>query len=750
MNRSGVIRSVPPIGFGFWVRDLPWPYGNFGFRRIPNYLSFLHLSISVNGEVFHESEDFTERNVELYSSYHTKNMMSYDWEYRGLQVSAKYFLVGENSIVCILEMKNMGDNSREITVHATNIYGYPQVRYWGCDGLVSYYSRKVDAAVSKVWAYGDIFLLGANRKSVCYKATHSDKVWEKWIRNNDLSSNDGVSVNFRTSESVFSVISYRLNLDSGVKERIILSLTRGKNELYAIREFRNVISNAFKLLNSKLSEDEEFYKGAALLVGDWPERWKHGWIYDLETIRMNIRPPMGIYKHPWDAMQVHTPRVVLGETALDCMCLSYADMELAKEVLYGTFADAPMPNIPCSREDGSVNMICANGKECGTAPIWGLPFHVIRSIYLRSKDREWIRRLYPYLKRYIDWWFENRTDEEGWFHAACSWESGQDGSKRFLVPSHEPGAAAEFVRTVDIEAAMANALENMSFFAEIAGRKEESKYWRRLADERKKRVRAMFVDGWFRDFDARNNRPIILRDYWDIMMLMPITFNIATKEQVEEIKPMFEYFRKNPKHWLEWPSFMFPFSEAAWNAGLRKFISEVIYDTTERVYTRTDRRRLLKGYRNKLGLPKRYDYRLPGVANEFWPIDPENPGGCENYGWGATLPFMIIRNIIGFREDDEYSFILAPALPNKLLRKGRKYGVKNLKIRGVEIDVEYEVLAEKRLLTRMNIRHGGRFSVKVSDERDEVIAEAHSSKEGIMLECPMKNIEVYKVMLIFE
>ena len=221
---------------------------------------------------------------------------------------------------------------------------------------------------------------------------------------------------------------------------------------------------------------------------------------------------------------------------------------------------------------------------------------------------------------------------------------------------------------------------------------------------------------------------------------------------------MFEYFRKNPKHWLEWPSFMFPFSEAAWNAGLRDFISEVIYNTAERVYRRTDARRLLKGYSWKI-LPKEYSYRLPGVANEFWPIDPENPGGCENYGWGATLPFMIIRNIIGFREDDEGDFILAPALPSKLLERGGKYGIKNLKFGEAEIDVEYEILEGKKLdemlddekeflLTKINIRHGGKFSVKVMNEKGEVIAEASSSEGSIMLECCMMNTEVYKVALI--
>ena len=44
---------------------------------------------------------------------------------------------------------------------------------------------------------------------------------------------------------------------------------------------------------------------------------------------------------------------------LDMMCMSYADTGLAKEVILGTFIDSPAANIPCSREDGSVNIHAA-------------------------------------------------------------------------------------------------------------------------------------------------------------------------------------------------------------------------------------------------------------------------------------------------------------------------------------------------------------------------------------------------------
>ena len=110
INRSGIIRSVPPIGFGFWAVDLPWPYANgLGLKRYPNYLSFLHLSICCGDLLLHQSNDFKENNIKLFSSYHTKSMMSYDFILEGVKFSASYFLKGENSIICLLYTSDAAD-----------------------------------------------------------------------------------------------------------------------------------------------------------------------------------------------------------------------------------------------------------------------------------------------------------------------------------------------------------------------------------------------------------------------------------------------------------------------------------------------------------------------------------------------------------------------------------------------------------------------------------------------------------------
>jgi hypothetical protein len=396
------------------------------------------------------------------------------------------------------------------------------------------------------------------------------------------------------------------------------------------------------------------------------------------------------------------------------------------------------------REDGSMNMIGESGAECGTAPTWGFPFLVIQSIYQRDGDDHWIRQLYPHLKAFIEWWLAYRTDSEGWFHADNSWESGQDGSKRFLHGGAQEGTPADFVRTVDIEAGLAQGMLTMVDYARIAGYERDVELWRELAEDRINRTRSMYVDGWFRDWDGRENKPFMLDDYYDVMMLAPLAVGVATPEQVEGVRPKFAIFRDNPQHWLEWPSFWQPFSEAAWKAGLRMFTAEELVKVGERIYARADARQtspVSERYPDRLPTP--YNYRIPGVASEFWPVKLDGHpilNGCENYGWGATFPTLVIRNIFGFRETsgtplqnaDVDGFILAPALPETLFEAGKTYGITNLRWRGARVDVEYSphpptpsAFASGRggVNIRLRFRLQAPGNVTVTDEAGNIVAE---------------------------
>jgi len=683
LNRSGVLRSVPPLGLGYWRRRFRGSYGE-GPRAYVNYVSLLQISVVCDDLRLVTSEDFARAGVELVSRYHTKHALSYDWRCRGLTFRLLYFLPREHTLACQVEVRNDSPGAQEIFLHATHIYGLWETRWWGSDGVAMRYLSGPDAAVSAIWAYGDLFALGASARSVAHKATASARQREDWIRANDLSSAPSASV--RGPGPLYAMMTYRLGVAVGSRTRLLICLARAANDEAVLRELRTGLGEALPTLLRQLTADDAFWQVCPQLEGDWPTTWKHGWVYDWETLRMNVRPPAGIFRRPWDGMQVHSPRCVLAETSLDMLTLSHADAPLARQVLLGTFEDAVAPNVPCCREDGSLNMIAEDGQACGTSPAWCLPFHVLRAVWAMSGDRGWLDRLYPYLSRFLKWWLTHRTGPQGGLHCHCDWESGQDGSKRF--PQTE-GGVTDAVRALDVEASMAEALQIMATFARLTGRTADETRWRALAQQRTTAVRGMFVDGAFRDFDATRHQPILLPDYADVMMLTPLACGVATAEQVQACRRWLEYFREHPALWLEWPSFFLVYTEAAWTAGLRKLAAAATADIADRVYSRLDAR--APHYADPTDP---FSYRVPGVANEYWPLSAEAEPGGENYGWGATLPLHIIRSLLGFRETADYdapAFHLSPCLPLRLRIPGRSYGLRNLHFRGLDLAIRCEV-----------------------------------------------------------
>src|SRR5690606_8358234 len=107
------------------------------------------------------------------------------------------------------------------------------------------------------------------------------------------------------------------------------------------------------------------------------------------------------------------------------------------------------------REDGSYNMVGANGSECGTAPEWGYPAEVVAHLYRLAPDREWLAAIYPGLAAFLEWWLEHRVDDDGYLVYDNSWESGQDLSARFGPQKEGGGSTIRMVRPVDLQAAMA-------------------------------------------------------------------------------------------------------------------------------------------------------------------------------------------------------------------------------------------------------------------------------------------------------
>ena len=232
---------------------------------------------------------------------------------------------------------------------------------------------------------------------------------------------------------------------------------------------------------------------------------------------------------------------------------------------------------------------------------------------------------------------------------------------------------------------------------------------------------------------------------------MYVSLGIATQKQMASSKEIFDYFRDNYRFWLEWPSFLFPFTEAAWNAGRRRLLSEILVNSGSGIFPGMDSNE--PSYvkpRDAPGLPLEYNYRLPGVAAEWWPYKRGNQwaGGCENYGWGATFPTLLIRNLIGFRETDDLEkdrFHLAPALAKDMFKQGRTYGISNLCYRGTKIDVNYKMAADDKIDVELKCKSDNRIKLLVTDEAGKVKAGSDGYHKTVSLKFTGNNGGLYTV-----
>jgi hypothetical protein len=448
---------------------------------------------------------------------------------------------------------------------------------------------------------------------------------------------------------------------------------------------------------------------------------------------MMVRRPNGIYKYPWDAMQIQAPRTVLAETSIDMWALSYADADMAKEVVLGLFANAPSANVPCSRENGEMNMVAADGAECGTSISWCYPFFCAASIWARTRDGRWLSKLYPLLGRFLHWTLQNRTDAEGYVTGKCSWETGMDTSTRFLIHQPTGGEVIEFLRIVELQAATSHAAGILEQFAKVLGDEHSREDWRKIQQGYAAKTQSLWKEDWFYDFDTRNGQ-LVTSVGRDVGQVAPIFCGIASAAQRQKMRPALGKFytdsmaRRLPaadfEDWqdgLHWSSLVLPYVESLWAAGEMELVSQVIESIGERIYTSMDRRSIINpSSSDDKQLAAAQKLGWPGVSCEIW--GGQGAYGGEGYGWGAVLPAHIIRNLMGFRDPQQTGVLpLSPNLPNSFMVAGKTYRVLNLQYG--EASFELAITALDSLRVRVEGVWSGSFrTIAVNDAAGTSIA----------------------------
>jgi hypothetical protein len=464
-----------------------------------------------------------------------------------------------------------------------------------------------------------------------------------------------------------------------------------------------------------VAEDTAFYAACPVLVGDWPSYWREGLAHDFETTRLLVQPAGGIFTDVWPSWMAAWPRVVLAEGVLDMLRLAFAEPKLAQRAVLSLFRDAAQPNVPCVFEGGEFNMVAADGSRCGTSPAWCLPFVNLELLYLRTLERDWLERLYPYVSALLTWWLDRRTDAEGWLVYKCTWEAGEDGNPR-LDPSGTGDAdISTRVRPVELQATAAHAAGVLAFFADEIGRASDAARWREIASSFRQRTRALFdpATGRYRDWlvaEQRFQQPCPDRPYWGID---------PCRESAQSLTPLLigepldeaEVWRHAGPPWSLWPSWTLSLVESAAAAGLWAGVGRLAFQTIDRVYRVTTRRDLH-------GLPR----PLPGCSAEFWPLDWHTYDGNDAYGWGATTANLLIRHLFGFKESrrtDGWSADLTPALSQG--QPGQRFGMRRMNYRGLVFDLTYTVVADGLEATLDLGGQSRRCSVSRLDAPDDLV-----------------------------
>src|SRR6266487_6585694 len=159
LNPSGVLRSLPPLGMGWHVPNL----GSY-VRNQFQYTAHLTLGLKIHKSVFVSPDDFRRQKCVITSQLHTKSRFEYTClvPMYGLTLTARYFLVQEHALGCILTLSTTSTAPLPVTCYLIHQHTHnPHTsRLWE-HGLYTYPGSGEDSVMLGIASEGDVFVHGA-------------------------------------------------------------------------------------------------------------------------------------------------------------------------------------------------------------------------------------------------------------------------------------------------------------------------------------------------------------------------------------------------------------------------------------------------------------------------------------------------------------------------------------------------------------------------------------------------------------
>lgn len=223
--------------------------------------------------------------------------------------------------------------------------------------------------------------------------------------------------------------------------------------------------------------------------------------------------------------------------------LSFYDTELAKNQLRALFDFQSEDGfiVDCIFRDTTIEP--HNYRD--TKP--PLSAWAVVEIFKKDNDLNFVKEMYPKLKKYHEWWYVKRDhDMDGLCEygstdgslIAAKWESGMDNAIRFddsKIMKNEEGAYSLDQESIDLNAYLYAEKLYLSFLAESLSKKDANHY-KEQATKLKNLIQQQFYDsedGWFYDTNLDGSSFIKGQgsEGW-----IPLWANTATKKQAETVK----------------------------------------------------------------------------------------------------------------------------------------------------------------------------------------------------------------------
>jgi hypothetical protein len=148
---------------------------------------------------------------------------------------------------------------------------------------------------------------------------------------------------------------------------------------------------------------------------------------------------------------------------------------------------------------------------------------------------------------------------------------------------------------------------------------------------------------------------------------------------------------------LSWPPVVMTLVGAASAAQIPRDAAELAYRFIDATYRSMDSRELDEHG----GLPGvTREYRRTVTIGKWGALDFVN-AGIEGYGWGALSIHLLMRYLLGLREEEADKISIAPALPQALRRKGATYQVEPIPWGGYTLSIACTVKDAQRYRLRL-------------------------------------------------